>query len=139
MSHICKNLVIHCMDFRLMKDIYKWLEEKGFAGDCDEVSVAGVTKDLVHPEKPEYRDFILKQIRISHDLHNMRRVILIHHTDCGAYGGHKAFADEASEDAKHISDMKEATEIIRNAMPDVEVLLVLVKMTPNGNEFVEVK
>jgi carbonic anhydrase len=137
MSHHCKNIIIHCMDFRLQDDIAWHMKSKGIMGDCDVVSVAGVMKDLVSPEKPEYRDFILKQVRISHDLHNMRRVILLHHTDCGAYGGHKAFASEAEEDAKHVTDMREAAAIIRNAFPDVEVVPMLIKMTDSGNRFVE--
>lgn len=138
MSHTCKNLVIHCMDFRLMEDIKNYLGKNGIMGDCDEVSVAGAAKDLAAPEWPSSREFILKQIRISHDLHNMRRVILMHHTDCGAYGGHKAFADELEEEQKHIRDMQEAAGIIKSQWQDVDIKLILIKIAAGGNEFREI-
>jgi len=139
MGHACKNLVIHCMDFRLMKDIRCWLQSKGLVGDTDEVSVAGATKDLVAPDWPSSREVILKQIRFSYDLHNMRRVILMHHTDCGAYGGHKAFANELEEERRHICDMKTAANAIKVRWPDIEVKMVLIKIKESGNEFAEIR
>jgi len=139
MSHTCKNLIIHCIDFRLMDDIYAWLRENGFAGDCDTVSLAGASKDLLDSDRPEYGDFILKQIRISHDLHKMRRVILMHHTDCGAYGGRKAFGDALEEERRHIHDMQEASRKIKSRWSDVETVLVLIKMGGGENEFVQIR
>ena len=45
MSHQCKAIIIHCMDFRLIKETQRWLGEKGYLGDCDIVSIAGASKD----------------------------------------------------------------------------------------------
>lgn len=133
-KHECHNLVIHCMDFRLQDDIWWWLKSQGITGDSDIVSLAGAVKDLVSPEVEEYRKCLLKQIRISRELHGMKRVVLMNHTDCGAYGGRKAFeGDIAKEEKKHIEDMKNAAIIIKNEFPDLEVMLVLIKMGGNNN------
>lgn len=139
-KHECHNLVIHCIDFRLQDDIWWWLKSQGVTGDSDIVSVAGAVKELVSPEIEEYRKYLSKQIRISRELHGMKRVILINHTDCGAYGGKKAFeGDTAGEEQKHLEDMKSAAIIIKNEFPDLEVMSVLIKMGENNNNFTVVK
>ena len=51
MGHTCSTVLIKCMDFRLTRDVYAWLEEKQLVNDCDMISVAGATKDLV--ENPQ--------------------------------------------------------------------------------------
>ena len=94
---------------------------------------------MVNPASPFNRDFILKQIKISYDLHGARKVILMHHTDCGAYGGHKAFDSELEEEQKHLRDMEEAARTIESQWPGIEVAMVLIKMTAKGNEFVEIR
>jgi len=136
MSHMCQNLLIHCMDFRLQKDIKNWMEEKGILGDTDLVSVAGAGKELL---SSEYRDFLLKQIRLSKELHQMKKVILMSHTDCGAYGGRAPFlGDLQKEEEKHLSDMNNMASMIKESFPDLEVKMVLLKMSDNGNIFSEI-
>ena len=61
-NHHCKNLIVHCIDFRLGKKIKSYMEERGLLGDCDIVSVAGGVKNT---------DFILEQIGISANLHHI--------------------------------------------------------------------
>src|SRR3989344_5369005 len=100
MQHTCKALIIHCIDFRFGKAIKKYLEDKNLLGDIDIVSVAGAVKNNA--------DFLMKQIDISKRLHDIKEVILMNHTDCGAYGGRKAFGSAEDERNKHLSDLNEA-------------------------------
>lgn len=122
------------MDFRLTQDIFNWLEKQGIVGDCDTVAVAGASKQLANPDEEKYRDFLLKQIETSYKLHNMRNLILLHHTDCGAYGGKEAFASQEEEIEEHILDMSKSAEILKQKFPDLEVMKVLIKME-EGNKF----
>ncbi len=132
MSHQCKALVIHCLDFRLGKAIKKYLEEKNLLGDCDIISVAGAAKNLSSPEKESERDFLFKQIDISQNLHRVSEIILINHTDCGAYGGSSAFRSKEEERRKYFEDMGRAAKIILEKYPELNVKTILADIDENG-------
>lgn len=124
MSHKCGTLIIHCMDFRFIPDLKKFLESEGLMGDSDEISVAGAIKDLLG----EARNFLLKQIDISTRLHGISRVILLAHEDCGAYGGKKSFVNDEVEFDKHKEDLTQAKEIILTRFPDLKVDFVFARI-----------
>lgn len=135
MSHNCSSALIRCMDFRLTKDIHKWMEEKGIMNDCDMISVAGITKAIADNSDSEEARFILNQIDLSIKLHNTKTLYIMHHTDCGAYGGHKAFANLDEELAKYKIDMEKSGDLIRKYFPSLEIKYVIadIKMTWNAD------
>jgi|SRR3989344_1764333 len=124
MKHACKALIIHCIDFRFGKAIKKYLEEKNLLGDVDIVSVAGAVKNI---------EFIMGQIGISKKLHDIKQVILMNHTDCGAYGGRKVFSSDEEEREKHLTDLKAAEMQIHEKFPELEVRSVLAIISSNQN------
>jgi carbonic anhydrase len=79
------------------------------------------------------KEFILRQINISKQLHGIKKVILMNHTDCGAYGGRAAFPDRHAERAGHRTDMEEAKKLILSFYPDLEVETVLVDIEEDGS------
>ena len=131
MTHNCKALVITCMDYRFRSAIRDFLISQGYKDDYDMVALAGVTKDLVEGDEAG-SNIILKEIGISHDLHATRKLILIHHMDCGGYGGHDAFANLEAEKEKQVSDMKSAERIIKEKYHDLEVEKVLARIDESG-------
>ena len=131
MSHTCTSLLMHCMDFRFGKKMKEFMEQNNLMGDADLVSIAGAAKNIVNPET---QAFTLRQIEISKSLHAMKKVHLMNHTDCGAYGGKAAFADEPAEYAKLTGDLKEARDIVKAKFPDLEVALWLAHMDESGHE-----
>jgi carbonic anhydrase len=129
----CRALVIHCMDFRLGKAVKTYLEDKGLLDDSDELSLAGASRSLVRPTSQGESEFLLKQIGLASTLHKVREVFLVHHTDCGAYGGRAAFPDEDAESRCHVDDMRAAAALIRESFPDVIVRMVLLRIQPEGS------
>jgi len=121
------------MDFRFMKGVRNYLDAHNMVGDCDLVSIAGAAKNIADPASESEREFLLKQIMLSHKLHNMKRLVLMNHLDCGAYGGSAAFENPAAEKAKHTADLKKAAEIIKNTYPDVEVCLAIASLDEKGD------
>jgi carbonic anhydrase len=130
MSHHCKALILHCIDFRFHEAIKNWLKEKGLLNNCDIVSLAGASKGLISPKNSAEPEIILRQMEISSNLHKISQVILMNHTDCGAYGGRDAFASSEAEHLQHVNDMQKAKEIILNKFPELEVKIVLAKINP---------
>ena len=137
MSHHCSSALIRCMDFRLTEAVNDWLKKNNLINDCDLISVAGITKVIAdNPDSPEAQ-FVLKQFELSQKLHNSKTIYLMHHTDCGAYGGHKSFANLDEEIAKYKSDMEKTKEIINAKLPELEIKFVLADIKDDGN--VEIK
>ncbi len=131
MSHTCSSLLMHCMDFRFGKKMKEFMEQNNLLGDADLVSIAGAAQNIV---KPETQAFALRQLEISKDLHGMKIVHLVNHTDCGAYGGKKAFDDEKAEYDKLTGDLKEAAQIVKTKWPELEVKLWLAHINEAGHE-----
>jgi hypothetical protein len=65
---------------------------------------------------------VLEQLRKSMRLHGTRRVILMLHSDCGAYGGLAAFEHNAErERANHRAELQRAAENLSHAIPGIKV------------------
>ena len=69
------------------------------------------------------REFVLEQIRKSMRLHGMRRVILMVHSDCGAYGGLAGGfrGDTVAEAAHHERELQRTAANLRAAILGIEV------------------
>jgi len=98
-------IVVHCIDFRFQKYLDLWLLGRFGHDNYDRVSLAGGVFDFYT---------ILKQVEIANRLHKIKRVILINHEDCGAYG-------EAGNYKRHKSDLEEAERKVEALFPDLAV------------------
>ena len=118
----CDAAILWCFDNRFELGFRKFLKRIGVT-NSDPIKIAGGAKVLVSPEHESDREFVLEQIRKSIRLHGTRRVILMLHSDCGAYGGlDGAFhGDTAAEAANHERDLRRAASNLNAAIPDVEV------------------
>jgi len=80
-------------------------------------------KCLATPDREAEREFVLEQIRKSMRLHGTDRVMLMVHSDCGAYGGLEAFGGDAQAEARHHADeLRRAAACLRQALPGVSVV-----------------
>lgn len=125
MSHSCSTMILHCMDFRLGSAIRDELDRRGILNDCDIVSIAGAGKCLVSDEPKSWHDCSLEMVDLSKKLHGIQKLIIMNHTDCGAYGGRGAFESAEAETSKHKEDLAKAAEVIKKRQPDLEVEQVL--------------
>src|SRR5260370_34577010 len=85
-KYACGASVVGCFDNRFDTACRKLLKRIGVT-QPDMVKIAGGAKALASPELEFHRAFVLEQIHKSIRLHGTDRVILILHSDCGAYGG----------------------------------------------------
>jgi hypothetical protein len=112
-GHVCKVVVVHCMDARLQKPINDWLQRRFSLSDYDRISLAGGVFEL---------ETILKQVEISHLRHQTSKVILINHENCSAYG------DENTPE-HHAAELRKAEERIKASLPGMEVELYYLHLT----------
>jgi carbonic anhydrase len=118
--YTCTAAIIWCFDDRFNPALIEIREKIG--GNCDVVSIAGGAKDLVNPERSEHRDYLLRQIELSIKLHDTRRVILMTHSDCGAFGGLTEFGgSEEKEFATHEKLLQAAKTVLEARFPDIKI------------------
>ncbi len=118
----CDAAVVSCFDNRFQLGFTKFLKRRGNL-NSDPIKIAGGAKCLASPEHEYDREFVLEQIRKSIRLHGTKLVILMVHSDCGAYGGLAGgFAGDARVEAQHHEEeLRRAAECLRQAISGVEV------------------
>ena len=114
--------ILWCFDNRFELGFRKFLKRIGIK-NSDPIKVAGGAKCLASPELETDRELVLEQIRKSMRLHDTKRVILMVHSDCGAYGGlADAFGGDAqAEAAHHQRELALAAANLLQAIPGLEV------------------
>ena len=117
----CDAAILWCFDNRFDLGFRKFLKRIGVA-NSDLIKVAGGAKCLASPERETDREFVLEQIRKSMRLHGTRRVILMVHSDCGAYGGLAGGfgGDAQAEAAHHQRELARAAANLLQAIPGIE-------------------
>lgn len=124
MSHICKNLLIRCMDFRLNNELNKWIQNSGLLEDgYDVISLAGASKSLADGSE-EIKNNFLNNIAVSAELHKAEKIIICHHSDCGAYAKSYQFNSPAEEKEKQIEDMEKSRNAILEKYPQIKIALI---------------
>src|SRR5215471_1572451 len=98
--YVADAAVLCCFDYRINMAVRKFLKKQAIERP-DMIVVAGGAKTLASPRNNFERDFILEQIGMSILLHRTKRVFLVCHSDCGAYGGLAAYNGDAGAEAKH--------------------------------------
>lgn len=117
----CDAAVVWCFDNRFELLLRKVVKRLGLEY-YDPIRIAGGTKYLVSPQGEDDRQFVLEQIRISMRLHETRTVILMLHSDCGAYGGLAAFGGDAVKEAEHhCADLQRAASFLLSQIPELTV------------------
>ena len=118
----CDAAIVWCFDNRFELGFRKFLKRIGVI-NSDPIKVAGGAKCLASPDQESEREFVLEQIRKSMRLHGTRRVILMLHSDCGAYGGlDGAFGnDPTAERLHHREELARATAHLESAIPGIAV------------------
>ncbi len=107
--------VVWCFDERFRKLLDAFIEHRAFAHP-DRIIIAGGAKSLSSPEVESARDFTLGQIQKSLKLHHPKRIILMTHSDCGAYGGLQAFGSKEAELEKHRIELIAARDALASAI-----------------------
>jgi hypothetical protein len=120
--YVADAAVIACFDARFDLALRKLLRRLGIE-QPDTVRIAGGPRALASGTSEE-RAFVSEQIRTSRRLHRSSSVLLINHTDCGAYGGLRAFdGDTERERAFHVAELQRAADIVSSLVPEAKVQL----------------
>ena len=114
--------IVSCFDHRFQLGFSKFLKRLGIL-NYDAIKIAGGAKCLASPENESERELVLEQIRLSIRLHATTCVVLMVHSDCGAYGGLAGgFGGDARAEAQHHEEeLRRAANCVRAAIPEIDV------------------
>ena len=118
--YICDAAIVWCFDNRFDLAFHKFLRKSGVIF-TDPIKIAGGAKSLASPANPSDREFVLDQIRASIQLHGTKRVILMAHSDCGAYGGLETFGDVEKERQHHREELLRAIDVLNREIPGLQI------------------
>jgi len=118
----CDAAIVWCFDNRFHLSFTKFVKRLGIS-NSDLIKIAGGAKNLASPERESDREFVLEQIRKSIVLHQTKRVILMLHSDCGAYGGLMGrFGGNTRLEAQYQdAELRRAADFLNKAIPGMEV------------------
>ncbi|MFZ0798731.1 MAG: carbonic anhydrase [Terriglobales bacterium] len=118
----CDAAILWCFDHRFELGFRKFLNRIGVV-HSDPIMIAGGAKCLASPEHESDPEFVLEQIRKSMRLHGTKRVILMLHSDCGAYGGlvNAFHGDAKAEAVHHQQELHRAAANLSQAIPGIEI------------------
>jgi hypothetical protein len=117
------------MDGRLNEPVETFVRSYGLPASYDLISVPGGARDVSDTSSCLYRSIA----DVSIGLHQVKNVLLIQHTDCGAYGGRATCG--GTEEADHtfqLAELKKARESLKNAHPDLNVHMALAHIHDDG-------
>lgn len=140
MSHFCKAGVVRCMDFRQNKEFNSWIKKSGLLEDdfetYDLISNAGSSQRFMRQLDKEDKDALL-EVGVFAELHKGNKIIIIHHSGCGAYN--KWYGPLSSDDEKkrQLEDMQKAKNVILRKYPLMEVIKVWAELKKDDGSEIE--
>ena len=78
-------LVLSCIDYRFVSMEQNFLKHQNLEGKYDWLSLAGASLALSNFPSVADTETFWEQLELSVNLHNIEKVIIIDHQDCGAY------------------------------------------------------
>jgi carbonic anhydrase len=133
--HSCEAVVLTCIDFRFWRETVEFVEKKLGINNFDFPSLPGAAKAI--NESISDDNIAMKCISVPVDLHHVEKIVIVNHSDCGAYGGAVKFnGDRDAEQKFHIGELEKAKEKLQKKYCK-EVISVYAKLNDeNEIEFV---
>lgn len=138
-KHRAQACALFCMDFRFKDATLKYLKKQLNLEDLDIMVIAGASLNIASPRTSADYDIALKQIKLSTKLHQVNKIIIIDHADCGAYGGRTAFSSTEEEEEVHTNNLLKSKKILQEKYPNQEIILIYANLIGSEIKFQEIK
>ena len=79
-----KAMVLSCIDPRFQTPIYNFLKKKNLSGKYSSFTIAGAAVGVTHVKFKKWHKTFYDNLSTSIKLHEIEKLIVINHKDCGA-------------------------------------------------------
>jgi len=136
--HHCEAAIVACIDFRFWRQTLTFVEQELGIRDFDFPKLPGSAKAINECAED---DTVSKCVSVPCELHRAKKLVIINHEDCGAYGGSGKFPDGESEQCFHEEELRKARTKVLATHPELEIILVYARLVDDSHavEFVKVE
>jgi len=131
-------MVLSCIDPRFQDLVNKQQDSEGLSGKYSAFTIAGASIGVVAPAIKEWHKTFWDNLGASVQLHNIKKVIVVNHRDCGAakiaYGDAKV-ANAAVETVTHKEALMEFRKQLKEKHPELGVELTLMSLDAKLEKF----
>ena len=117
-------MLLSCIDPRTQEPVRSYMDKQGLIGKYSQFSIAGAAIGVVAPKFKAWQPAFWDNLGASVQLHNIKKVIVIDHRDCGAatiaYGRAKVATPEV-ETETHKAVIAEFRKQIKQRQPKLAV------------------
>lgn len=124
-------LLLTCMDYRLANEVEAYMSSRGLRDKYDHVILAGASLGAVTDKFPAFNETFWSHLDLAIQLHQVHRVIVLDHRDCGAYKmvlGEAAVKDPQTELASHVKQLYALRQAIVTRHHHMEVEIGLMNL-----------
>lgn len=131
-------MVLSCIDPRFQDLVNKQQARDGMSGKYSAFTIAGASIGVVAPAFKEWHKTFWENLGASVQLHNIKKVVVVNHRDCGAakiaYGDAKV-ANAAAETVTHMQALMEFRKQLKEKHPNLGVELKLMSLDGKIEQF----
>ena len=118
-----KAMVLSCMDPRFQPKVFNYLKKKKLTGKYSSFTIAGSAIGVTSKKFKKWQSTFLDNLSTSIKLHNINKLIVINHEDCGAakiVNGKKEF-NSTIEKKIHKNSFKKIKSIMDRKFPELKI------------------
>lgn len=124
-------LLLSCMDYRLVDDVVRYMDQRGMTNKYDHVILAGASLGAVADKLADWHKTFWQHLKVAIDLHHVHKVIILDHRDCGAYKlvmGPEHAKDPDTERKAHAEVLGKLRAAVLKEYPNMEVETLLMAL-----------
>ncbi len=125
-----KAMVLSCIDPRFQPIVYNYLKKKKLIGKYSAFTIAGSALGVTANRFKKWHKVFWENFDTSVKLHNIKKLIVINHRDCGAakiINGKKEFST-INETKVHKTSFQKLKKIFKKKYPKLKIELKLVSL-----------
>ena len=132
-----KAMVLSCIDPRFQPIVYNYLKKKRLIGKYSSFTIAGSAVGVTANRFKKWHKVFWENFDMSVKLHNIKKLIVINHRDCGAakiINGKKEFST-INETKVHKTSFQKLKKIFKKKYPKLKIELKIVALNKKIQNF----
>ena len=130
-------MVLSCIDPRFQPIVYNYLKKKRLIGKYSSFTIAGSAVGVTANRFKKWHKVFWENFDTSVKLHNIKKLIVINHQDCGAakiINGKKEFST-INETKVHKTSFQKLKKIFKKKYPKLKIELKIVSLNKKIQNF----
>ena len=130
-------MVLSCIDPRFQPIVYNYLRKNKLNGKYSSFTIAGSAVGVTANKFKRWHKVFWDNFDTSVKLHNIKKLIVINHRDCGAakiINGKKEFS-EINETKVHKTSFQKIKKIFKNKYPKLAIELKIISLNNKVETF----